>query len=490
MLEKVREPWRASRTKSILAYTLFGFICLTFVFVGVSPNDGGSVGTAATVNSKVISLYDFQERVQALENQAGSRLSSLPPAQRQAQGKRIRESALNELVNYEVVFQSAEHIGVLPTQAATRDLIVSIPSFQEEGRFMRERYDRYLEYSNTTAGEFEGRVKRDVVIGQVRELFFAALKTPKVMEVLDSEVRGTKLNVEFLKIDSAALTGALAPSPADVSAYLAKEENKKSVQSYYESHKSDYSSKEEVRARHILIKGSDDATLKKIKEVQELSQKTDFAELAKQYSQDEGSKARGGDLNFFSRGAMVPEFEAVAFSLPVGRISDPVKTSFGYHLIKVEEKKGGEAKKLEDVQADIAKRLMVDAEKDKLLADLSTALKEKKDLAPWISRLKLKWEETGEVNLNATALPKVDSTEAFDAALSLAKPGEIYGGLIQSGDVSYILKLKNVAKAENKAQDISPFFMGYSGGGVETLGIWADELKKSARISRNESLLQ
>ena len=106
-----------------------------------------------------------------------------------------------------------------------------------------------------------------------------------------------------------------------------------------------YSTPEQVRASHILLKteGKDDAAVKK--QAEELLAKVkagaDFAELAKKYSEDEASKAKGGDLDFFRKGQMVPEFDKAAFAMKPGEISDLVKTQFGYHIIKVVDKKAG-----------------------------------------------------------------------------------------------------------------------------------------------------
>ncbi len=107
------------------------------------------------------------------------------------------------------------------------------------------------------------------------------------------------------------------------------------IKDYFETYKDTLSQKEQVRASHILVE-----TEEKAKEVKEkLLAGGDFAEIAKEYSQDINNKDLGGDLGFFSRGEMLPTFENAAFALEIGEISDPVQTDYGFHIIKVEEKK-------------------------------------------------------------------------------------------------------------------------------------------------------
>jgi peptidyl-prolyl cis-trans isomerase C len=116
----------------------------------------------------------------------------------------------------------------------------------------------------------------------------------------------------------------------------------------YEEASKQISGEQEVRARHILVETEDEA--KSVKA--ELDKGADFAELAKKKSKDPGS-ADGGDLGFFTKEQMVPEFSAVAFSLEPGKISDPVKSQFGWHIIKVEEKRNRKAPDFEQVKAQI-----------------------------------------------------------------------------------------------------------------------------------------
>ncbi|MFJ5763008.1 peptidylprolyl isomerase [Neobacillus sp. NPDC093182] len=143
------------------------------------------------------------------------------------------------------------------------------------------------------------------------------------------------------------------------------------LQTYFDENKDSLGEAEQVKASHILVE--DEATAKEVK--QKLTDGADFAELAKEYSTDEGTKENGGELGFFARGTMVTEFEDVAFTLPVNEISEPVKTDYGYHIIKVEEKKEVKEANFDDSKGEI-KETLID---QKMETEYSTWLEEKKN---------------------------------------------------------------------------------------------------------------
>lgn len=139
------------------------------------------------------------------------------------------------------------------------------------------------------------------------------------------------------------------------------------VKAYYDGHPEEFASDAEVSARHILVAEEEEAN----KVVEEIKAGLDFSEAATKYSTCP-SKERGGDLGSFSRGRMVPEFEAAAFDLAVGEMSEPVKTQFGYHIIVTDEKTEAATKAFEEVQGQIGSIILQKAQRDQYEAQVAT----------------------------------------------------------------------------------------------------------------------
>ncbi len=151
-----------------------------------------------------------------------------------------------------------------------------------------------------------------------------------------------------------------------ISALLEKEVEEKAkvsdedAKNYYDKHKEEFVANSQIKASHILVKTEDEA--KKI--IEELKKGGNFAKLAKAKSIDPGSAKNGGDLGLFSRGQMVPEFEKAAFASKIGEVTGPVKTQFGYHIIKVAEKKEGTPVEFDKIKKHISQKLTADKQKE------------------------------------------------------------------------------------------------------------------------------
>ena len=196
---------------------------------------------------------------------------------------------------------------------------------------------------------FEGSDGKEKFLGELikKELLYQdALK-----KGLDKDAEYLKRVEDFRKI---TLIGVLLEKEMESKAKVSDQE----VKDYYEKHKEDFAVGR-IRASHILVKTEEDAR----NILERLKKGEDFAKIAKKSSIDPGSAKNGGDLGFFSAGQMVPEFEAVAVKLKQGEISEPLKTKFGYHIIKVTDKKIGKSVEFEKVKNYISQRLSAEKQK-------------------------------------------------------------------------------------------------------------------------------
>lgn len=494
MAEKLK---RRISAKSITAMILFGAICLVFVFFGLPGRLGAGVGSVARVNNTLISIADFQQEEQRVQQYYASLFGGGMDLSSQRQ--LLRQQALENLVRTELGSQAARADGIHATDGEVRDFIVNqIPFFQEEGRFRRDRYDQYLAQTRSSAGEFENKVRKDIENQRSQHLFEIVGRPNAVENAKLKALKETKLNVGFVRLEQDQLLKNFNISEAEAQKALSDPEFAKKAQENFEANKGTYEQKEEVHAQHILIAAKEgdaaagEAALKKATEIRKSADKEDFGKLAAKFSDDPGSKSKNGDLGFFGRGAMVPEFEKAAFEMKAGEISAPIKSPFGYHLIKVLAKHEAKAANFDALKIKVAQNLLAREKVDGLLRSLDESLI-KNDEAKVTADLKAlgaNWDETGFFEMGAEALPKIQSPVVRDSVYEMTSAQPLLKRLVRDGNFKYVLKLKG-SKTESvssatAAEDEA--IQRRRGQGLREA--WIGQFRKSSRVEMNAQALQ
>lgn len=299
----------------------------------------------------------------------------------------------------------------------------------------------------------------------MEEIFQATLVSPNYSKDI-LRFKNDKIIVTAVKIPRQSLAPMVSVSEDEIKAYVADAANTKTLQSVYDENLSQYNKPEQVKARHILISGSDDKALDQIKKIKSSVNTKNFAQIASKETQDPTGKSNGGELGWFSRGRMVPEFDDAAFKLAKGEISEPIKTSFGYHIIYVEDKQGSETKTLDQVKPELA-RIALQKTKaqdlDKLLketeARISTQLasNDLKDIEANSKKLDMQFFKGVEVNkfdqvIGPLSLSPVEADQLFSTCpnqiVNFGNPGTIYLVKIMSKPETSPLKRRLLSKSK------------------------------------------
>ncbi|MGZ8153440.1 MAG: SurA N-terminal domain-containing protein [Methylovulum sp.] len=371
MLTKIRE-----KSQGAFAWGILIIICVPFAFWGINNYlDNGKEAPVASVGDK-----DFYQRdVNKAYEQYSQNLKGLGIDE-----KTLKSQALQKLIKDEVLLQYVQAQGLTITDDTVREFTKSLEYFQTDGKFDEKKYKSLLSSQRMSSNEFISRVRNALVMEQFQH------------SIVDSSF-ATQHDVEsFFKIqnqqrDVDYLTVALQKVPAqpteeEISAYYQQHQDvyktpeqmsveyielsltemakkvavtDEKVKAFYEEQKEQYSTPERRKISHILFAVNDKtdektALEKAQKAKQELGNK-DFAVLAGELSDDKSSAKKGGDLGLFSSGIMEQAFDAAAGSLKLGEVSNPVKTAFGYHLIKVTELVPGTVKPFDAVKGEVTK---------------------------------------------------------------------------------------------------------------------------------------
>jgi len=470
MLKQMRDWFRY--LKWLLLIIIVMFIWWAFAALG-----GGASGRrqeeawAAKVNGVTVSIGAFQSYARRLDSMYTQLLGDQYAQQRSM--IRIGSQAIESLVEQELVYQEALRQGISVTPQELADALMRDPSFQENGRFIGvERYRAMFGANRASVGEFEEQRRRDLVVDKFR------MMVGDGVTVSDAEVeqeflkKNEKASVDYLVVDPAKARPKSPPGEADLqkwydghkdrymrgegrtglyvlfsAAELAAAQNvtDEDVAAAYERLKATrYSNGEQRRASHILFKADNaappDAVAKVEKKAREILKRArageDFAALARKYSED-SSAASGGDLGLFGRGQMVKEFEDAAFSLPVGGISDPVRTVYGFHIIQVTDSRPARIVPLDEARDTLRQELRLERARPEILkrsaAFARAAAGGKLEAVARSQGIPL--QQTGDVR-QGDALPGAVASQAVVERMLGLAPGEVSDAIpIPSGQV-------------------------------------------------------
>ncbi len=436
-----------------LTWILWGvvgvFIMLIFFeWGGVNDRRSASADVAATVGNEEISFSEFRQQYRTLEDRY-----------RQTFGEQFNRElakqfnlpiqALDQLINRRILLMEAREIGLRATDSEVRDAILEYPAFQDEsGNFIgADRYQQILRSNRLSFSEFESSLRDDVLLGKLNAIL------AQTAYVSDAEVekgyreQAERAEIRYAQLPATQLAAEAVASQTEIESYFTEHQTdyelpeqrvidylladtvqlRREIEipddeltAYYESHSDDFTREEQVRARHILLRITPSRPTEQAEsELQDARRRIeageDFAELAKELSEDESNAERGGSLGFFGRGRMVKAFEDAAFNAGVGELVGPVKTDFGYHLIEVQDHRQGGMQPFEEVRGAVRSRLV--GERVQEIAEAKM-----RDLSQRIRTQEL----TSDEQLEALAVEEGlawQTTEAFGSADNVAGIG-------------------------------------------------------------------
>ena len=375
MLQKIRE-----RISGPFAVLFLGAIAVVFVFWGIQFESTVTTA-AATVNGNDIPQEAvrraWQERQTELQTQ---RRDELPPELVKSEQARL----VDEFITRELLAQRAHDSGYRISDRELADSITGIQALQVEGKFSRDRYAALLRQQGRTEPEFEREYRRELETGQLRNaIALSSFVTPRELRQR-VELQGETRDVAYAVVPAAGFVAQAQVTPAEIAAYFDKNKSQfmspetvalqylkldldeiaagvqvteEALKKFYDETAAERNAvPERRRAAHILVESGSDAAAAQKKAEGLLARARageDFARLAKEYSDDPGSRDAGGDLGWAPKEAYVQPFSEALFAMQQGEIRGLVKTQFGYHILRLDGIEQPHVPAFEEVRAEL-----------------------------------------------------------------------------------------------------------------------------------------
>jgi peptidyl-prolyl cis-trans isomerase D len=390
--------------KKIVLSGLLLLICAAMVIafvpgIGTDVSGTPGKGIVAKVNGEDITAEEVHEAARQMAQQEAQRYGAsaaqlLPFLMQQA-----TQHAADQLIDRQALVTEAQRLGLKATPLEVKDELQHgryAAYFFPGGNFIGQaEYEGLLQQHNLTPTVFEDSVAKEILLSKLQALITGSASVSDAAIRQEFDKQNTKVKFDYAVLKEDDIKKGLHPTTEELKAYYdahqksyansipekrkikyamidqakvagAVQVTQDDLQSYYNQHRDQYRVAEQAKVSHILIKtplpGADgkvdekgvaDAQKRAQDVLNQLKAGAKFEDLAKKYSEDPGSAKEGGSLGWIGKGRTVPEFEKAAFSLPKGQISDLVKSSYGFHIIRVDDRQDAHMKTLDEVKAEI-----------------------------------------------------------------------------------------------------------------------------------------
>jgi len=479
MLRYLRE-----NTGNWIIKIFLGIIVIVFVFLGVGSFGSKRNDSIATINDESITTKEYQQEYKAIVEQMRSRFGkNLNDDILKALN--VKQRALDSLIEQKLILAQADKLKVQVSEKELQESLFAIKAFQKDGMFNMDQYKKVLSMNSLNPEIFEHKQLNSMRQQKVKDIVLSTVNVSD-LEARDWYVfKNTKIAVDYLVLDPKDYSD-IRPDEEQVKSFFAENKDKyksepklnavylkflpedykdktkvtdANIKDFYEQNQEQFKIPEKVEARHILIKVAQDAEEEKVNEAQkraqdifEMAQKgQDFEELAKQYSEGP-SKDNGGYLGVFEKKSMVKPFADQAFSMKAGDISKPVRTMFGWHIIKVIAKFDASVQTLamasETIKNDLEQQEMQNLAYYKA-GEAFDAVIDGDDFEQVALIAGKKLVSTNEFDISGQGLEMEDNAEFAKAAFSLGL--DTISDVKQLGDAYYLIKV--IKKIEPALQD-------------------------------------
>ena len=445
--------------------TVYKWILAAFLFVmalgmviTLTPLGGGDTtqmeaNVLASVDGANITTQDLRQSID-------SQLGNVPLAYRSQFVPRIAQGALDQMVLQRAMIKQAQKLGLEITVQEMLQALQGIPGFYENGKFIgMDAYQDRLQAQGLTVGKFEAQLRQELLFDKVRSVITDGVVVTPAEAHEEFVKRNAKAKIEYVVLDPSQLLKSVEVTPAALEAFFKKNPERykapaerrvryvlidpdrvrsevkideAALKQYYGRHLSDYRVPDRVKVAHILFKttGKNPAEVSTIEKtaqdvLAQVKSGADFAALAKQHSEDTSAQS-GGEIGWIVRKQTVQEFEDAAFSMKPGEVR-LVKTIYGVHIIKVEDKQNAHLQSFDEVKdairAELEKQKLASAEES--LADrFEREVKAKKDFQGAAREIGLDVRETPLFKYNQS-VPDFGNSEAFQSLAFQLPQGEV-----------------------------------------------------------------